>query len=280
MSLYNLIGQKYLVLAGKENSDNMSFYVGIFNGKANKNIILSNAYILIGCKDPYYKVANGEINCYLSKMSAPSSVTIEIQDVTMSSNIKDATYKQLLHNQKVISSEANFIHAEKYATYYKLHLANTSYGEVNNINGMPIVITSTHGKAQSGYFIDTNLHFHPCYIITFLYTHGVGESLHKAYEDAKNKILSYDKHKYNVYDYATYVVKTYPNVDEKIPVVELIELHNIITNSCSRGINAFLSSHLINIDGTLSMRQFLTLTEQAYAPEIIKSIVNKYGITI
>lgn len=261
-----------LVLAGEN-----TMYLGEYDGRNGDNICLLNVRCILYCKEPYYKVCSKGARCVLSSKLDSA----EIKDVERSVKLSDKVSNMLLANPVMHDSNVyDFDAGHKNELYKSLHLAKVNGTDIKNIQGHAVGTTLVKGKVAHGFVLNLMLSVYPCYTVTFGETTGVGNSLHSAYENAKMLVLGCKVHGFNGYDYAEYVVNKYPDVDKKVPVIELIELHNLITNSCSKGIRRFLMSYNINIDGTASMRTFLTLTKNAYAPEVIESIANRYGITI
>ena len=272
MATSDQIRKKFLVL-----TESKVMYFGEYDGHNGDNICLLNARCLLDCSEPFYKICSNGAFCLLSNMLNH----VEIKNVDKAIEISSRVYKVLNSNPVIHSSNVYVYNSSVKKDYYdKMCLTAINYVPITNIQGNIIGVTSRKGRAGSGFVVDITLKVYPCFTVTFGNITGIGESLHSAYENAKELVLNCKKSDFKGYDYAEYVVKKYPDVDAEIPVIELIELHNLITNSCSRGIRNFLKSYNINIDGTVSMRTFLALTKDAYAPEVIESIAKKYGITI
>lgn len=272
MAQSNQIGTKVLVLSGQN-----TMYFGEYDGRVGDNVRLLNVRAILCCKEPFYKVSSKGATCMLSQKLNSA----EIKDVERVVRLSDAVYSKLYSNPVLHTSNVyDFVLASKNSWYNLLHIAKANDQELKSIQGSAVAITLQKGKAGTGFVVGLTLDIHPCYTITFGETIGIGDSLHSAYENAKMLVLGCTTTNYRVHDYAEYVVKRYPDVDKKVPVIELIELHNIITGSCSKGIRSFCMQHSVNLDGTASVRHFLTLTKGAYQPEIIEAIAEKYGITI
>lgn len=152
--------------------------------------------------------------------------------------------------------------------------------EVISINKKAFALEQTHSNVNKGFLINPNLSASECYSITFGKSTAFGKTLKQAYESVKELILNTPISGVENIDYASAVVRKYPNVDAVIPVLELVELHHLITDSCSDGIREFCAKNNINLNGTATMRLFLTTVKDAEKPELIQSIAQKYGITI
>ena len=261
--------QKMLVLAGGV------YYAGEFDEQVGSNIVLTNAFVLI-CPAPFYKVVAGKAG---GLRGLPVS-SIEITDIEGKSKLREEVFFDIYNLPVYHESSYNYTTAEHNSWYKKLHIVKYAEYEIHNINGNAVAITQEHGRAKRGVALSPSLNKHDCYVITFGESFGIGDNLHDAYEDVKRVITSKTTHVQKGYDWAQFVVDRYPDVDALIPNLELLELHNIITNSCSSGIQTFAAQHGIDIDGSSSMRTFITLTKDSFGSDVIKSIADKYGITI
>lgn len=164
--------------------------------------------------------------------------------------------------------------------FTKIDFKSINGYDVANINGCACVVYQVHGRASMGALILNDMTLTPRRFITFGSTTAIGKDLHEAYENAKSQILNYEGKAHDKIDYATLVYERYPDIDAKVPVIELCELHNFITGSCTSGIREFLLSHNVNLNGTASMREFLYIVKDAYAPDKISKIAEKYGIKL
>lgn len=273
--MYMLQGEvvysKVLVLAG-----NKTLYIGDYSPSENKSrgsIVLHQARLILDWKGSFHTIAMGQCKgCSLTK----AIEKITVKDVEMTIKLSESVVSKLL------VLPVKFSNVTTALDYNTLHLASVLDHDVINISGNAVIITQQHGRAGFGYKINVYLSMIPCYTISYNNGEivGCGNNLHAAFDCAKNIVLNHTVHSPRNYDWAAYCVSKYPDVDAQIPVIELIDLHNFMTNSCNKGINEFCVSHQVNVRSTASMREFLTITKDAYASDVIESIANKYGITI
>ena len=135
------------------------------------------------------------------------------------------------------------------------------------IDGIQTIITNIMGSYAKGFILESDFNLKPCYIAKGkgLFTHG--NTLRKANEDLQNKIMQ------NL------------DIDEKIQIVigeyehgkrystrDFYKLHNFLTGSCEMGRSQFAKDHNIDLDGEMTMDEFIDLTEEAYGGCVIKQL--------
>lgn len=159
---------------------------------------------------------------------------------------------------------------------------NISYGDgsgiksLNNqdiyiVDGVPTIITALFDNFARGYILGKDLTLKPCYISKNGDIFAHGETLRKAvaamqdklYEDmpAEERIAAF----IGCHDYEG----TYNNTD-------LYDWHHRLTGSCEMGRQQFAIDHGIDLDGKMSIKEFIELTKNAYGGEIIKKLEKEY----
>ena len=69
----------------------------------------------------------------------------------------------------------------------------------------------------------------------------------------------------------------FPDVNKKYPVKDFYQWHHNLTGSCEMGRKAFARSHVIDIDNDMmTVKEFISLTENAYCGEVIKELKESY----
>ena len=147
--------------------------------------------------------------------------------------------------------------------------------EVYIIDGMQTIIYSVHGNIARGATINSDLTLADCYIAKYEDYFAHGETAKRAILDAQAKAYQ-DK---PIEERVDYVVKKYPDVDAPIERSALFSLHNFLTGSCLFGRKEFAKAHSLDPEhGTMTMREFIYLTKDAFGGDNIRQLADAYGI--
>lgn len=74
--------------------------------------------------------------------------------------------------------------------------------------------------------------------------------------------------------------EAYPDPDAPIPASELFQWHNTLTGSCHMGRTSFCKQHGVDLNGSYTVRYFLSLTRDAYGSSAIHDLARAYNITL
>ena len=166
------------------------------------------------------------------------------------------------------------------ADYKTMCLSRYLGYKVEDIEGYPVAIITEHGRFRKGLRINNDLSAEEGYGIFYGACSAFAETMHLAFDKVQALVLNYQIGYNEPKNFADFVLSRYPDVDAPIPCLELIMLHNKITNSCTDGIKEFCQSKGINLHKEYSMRYFLTVVKDAYSSDKIQLLADKYGITI
>ena len=144
------------------------------------------------------------------------------------------------------------------------------------IDGVQTAITAVHGNYSQGFTINNNSIKVPCYIARVDNSFAHGETLRQALEDATAKALQAKPLEERIAD----TVKAHPDPTEIIPNKELFTLHNILTGSCEFGRRQFCERNGIDLEGAMTMCQFMTITSNDYGNSAIRQLADAYGFKI
>ena len=143
--------------------------------------------------------------------------------------------------------------------------------DVYMIDGIPTIITSLRGDIAKGYILREDLSFEPCFVVKRggLFAHG--ETLRKAMEALRDKMFEDMPEEERI---AAFVEehewgKAYPNAD-------YFNWHHRLTGSCEMGRKAFVSRHEIDMDGSMTVEEFIALTKHDYGGDVIKALRKVY----
>ena len=144
-----------------------------------------------------------------------------------------------------------------------------------NIDGVPTAIESVHGNLAKGFSIQDNCIKVPCYVAKVDDCFAHGATAEEAYRDAQAKAFQNKP----IEERVKSVAEQHPDVDAKIANKELFAIHNMLTGSCEFGRRQFAEQHDIDVEhGSMTMREFCTLTKDAYGGENIRMLAKEYSI--
>lgn len=146
--------------------------------------------------------------------------------------------------------------------------------KVYYIDDTPTLIDSVVGNYAKGYIIKTDLNLTPCYIAKFEDCFAHGETLHKAFSDAMGKVFE----NLPIEERIEKFVAKHPDKNMVVDNTELFDWHNRLTGSCEMGRRTFADEHGIDVDnGSMTIAQFIALTENDYGSEIIRRLKERYN---
>ena len=149
--------------------------------------------------------------------------------------------------------------------------------EVYIIDNMQTIIYSVHGNIARGATINSDLSLADCYIAKCRDYFAHGETAKQAMADAQSKAWQNKP----IEDRIDLVVSKYPDVDAQIEHSTLFSLHNFLTGSCLFGRQEFAKSHSLDPNhGTMTMREFIHLTKNAYGGDNISQLADAYKIKL
>ena len=146
---------------------------------------------------------------------------------------------------------------------------------VYKVDNIPTIIESVKRNYAKGYTIRHNVELVPCYIAKVGNYFAHGETLKEAMQSAQEK---YDQNR-PIEERIADTIKKYPTLDTKVSHKELYDLHHTLTGSCKFGRDEFARAHNLDPDkGEMTMREFITLTKDAYGGNIITQLGIAYNI--
>ena len=127
-------------------------------------------------------------------------------------------------------------------------------------------------RILAGFTLDSDLTTTKCVVVKEGNTFAHGKDLHEAYEALREKMYddSTEDERLNAF------TEHFPEFEGKYPNTELFIWHHILTGSCLFGRKEFAKSRSIDLDDTMSIAEFITLTENAYNGRIIRRLKEKY----
>ena len=149
--------------------------------------------------------------------------------------------------------------------------------EVYRIDDMQTIIYSVHGNIARGATINSDLSLADCYIAKCRDYFAHGETAKQAMADAQSKAYQNKP----IEERIGYVIEKYPDVDVPIEHSALFSLHNFLTGSCLFGRKEFAKAHSLDpYQGTMTMREFINLTKDAFGGDNIRQLADAYKIKL
>lgn len=142
------------------------------------------------------------------------------------------------------------------------------------IDGIQTIIKSVHGNIAQGFILNGDLTLQPCYIVKEQNYFAHGDTLHDAFIALQEKLYynSTEEERIEVF------VKKFPNYDTSYSNRDLFDYHHVLTGSCRMGRESFCKDKSINLDGSTTVREFVSLTKDSYGAETIRKLPQAYGV--
>lgn len=142
------------------------------------------------------------------------------------------------------------------------------------VDEIQTIIKSVHGNIAQGFILHSDLTLHPCYIVkeNDKFAHGI--TLHDAFIALQEKLYDDSTEEERIEAF----IKKSPNYDTPYPNRDLFTYHHVLTGSCLMGRESFCKNKGINLDGSTTVREFVSLTKDSYGSETIRKLPHAYGV--
>ena len=155
-----------------------------------------------------------------------------------------------------------------------LDILEYNHKRLYNIDYILTIINSVHGNYAKGYVLKNDNTIVPCFIARCGNFFAHGETLKRALQDAMEK---YNDDKPLNERIAEFNEK-YPDDDTPIDGNELFSWHHILTGSCFFGRQQFCKEHHLDVNKKYTVREFISLTKNAYGKKAIQSLIESRNI--
>ena len=142
------------------------------------------------------------------------------------------------------------------------------------VDGLQTIIKSVHGNIAQGFILNSDLTLQPCYIVKENNKFAHGDTLHDAFTSLQEKLYDDSTEEERIEAF----IKKFPNYDTPYPNCDLFAYHHVLTGSCRMGRESFCKDKGINLDGSTTVREFVSLTKDSYGSEIIRRLPQAYGV--
>ena len=161
-----------------------------------------------------------------------------------------------------------------YGYFDNLGLKEVNGNIVYIIDDIPTIITSVRNNIAKGFIVKNDLQFEPCYVVKENNEFAHGDTLKDAFMSLQEKLYDDSTEEERIEAFK----KKFPEYDVKYNNRDLFVYHHVLTGSCRMGREAFVSNKGLSLDGKTSVREFVKLTQDAYGGDIIKKLLEAYGI--
>lgn len=145
---------------------------------------------------------------------------------------------------------------------------------VHLIDGIQTIIKSVRGNIAQGFILNSDLTLQPCYIVKEQNKFAHGDTLHDAFTSLQEKLYDGSTEEERIEAF----VKKFPNYDTPYSNSDLFAYHHVLTGSCRMGRESFCKDKGINLDGSTTVRDFVSLTKDSYGSETIRRLPQAYGV--
>lgn len=142
------------------------------------------------------------------------------------------------------------------------------------VDEIQTIIKSVRGNIAQGFILNRDLTLQPCYIVKEQNLFSHGETLHDAFIALQEKLYDDSTEEERIEAF----IKKFPNYDTPYPNRDLFTYHNVLTGSCRFGRESFCKDGGIDLDGSTTVREFVSLTKDSYGSETIRKLPHAYGV--
>ena len=139
--------------------------------------------------------------------------------------------------------------------------------KVYTVDGLPTTISHIHSNTAKGTIVNNDLTETPCYIVKEGKYFAHGKTLAEANAALQDKLFEdmpveeriaafWECHKKGV----------------KYPTKDFFEWHHKLTGSCLMGRQQFAKDHGVDLEGEMTVEEFIALTKNAFGGDIIKRL--------
>ena len=150
---------------------------------------------------------------------------------------------------------------------YGSNLKSINGKKIYMIDGITTTISHIHGNIAKGTIINRDLTETPCYIVKEGKYFAHGKTLAEAREGLQDKLF----YKMSVKERIAEFWKCHKK-GIKYPTKDFFEWHHKLTGSCLMGRQQFAKNHSVDLDGEMTVEEFIALTKNSFGGDIIKRL--------
>ena len=139
------------------------------------------------------------------------------------------------------------------------------------IDEVQTFIDKVRGNIAKGRILKSDLTTEPCFVVKQNNTFAHGKTLREAIEALREKLFDSmsEEERIEAFMSEHKLGVAYPNQD-------LYDWHHRLTGSCDMGRKAFAQDHGIDLNGAMTVEEFIELTKNAYGGSVIRNMAEKY----
>ena len=147
--------------------------------------------------------------------------------------------------------------------------------KVYYVNNQPIIIHSLHKDSLARIsIINNDLTLTEKYLARIDELFETGNDLHKAYKEVFWDSLM----EKSVDERIDIFIDLYPDPNVEILGYDFMKWHMVLANACLDGSLKYVERNNLSLDKNYSVKFLLKFVRKAFNPEVIKKILDKYGI--
>lgn len=135
------------------------------------------------------------------------------------------------------------------------------------VDGIATIISRIHGNAAKGTIVNNDLTETPCYIVKEGKYFAHGKTLTEAHAALQDKLFDRMSTEARIAEFWKCHKK-----GVKYPTKDFFEWHHKLTGSCLMGRQQFAKDHGVDLDGEMTVEEFIELTKNAFGGDIIKRL--------
>ncbi len=135
------------------------------------------------------------------------------------------------------------------------------------VDGIATTISHTHGNTAKGTIVNNDLTETPCYIVKEGRYFAHGETLAEANASLHDKLFEEMPTEERIAEFWECHKK-----GVKYPTKDFFEWHHKLTGSCLMGRQQFAKDHCVDLEGEMTVEEFIALTKNSFGGEIIKRL--------
>ena len=135
------------------------------------------------------------------------------------------------------------------------------------VDGIATTISHIHGNTAKGTIVNNDLTETPCFIVKEGKYFAHGKTLAEAHAALQDKL-------FNKMPIEKRIAKfwTCHKRGIKYPTKDFFEWHHKLTGSCLMGRQQFAKDHGVDLDGEMTVEEFIKLTKNSFGGDIIKRL--------
>jgi len=156
---------------------------------------------------------------------------------------------------------------------YLTHIRSLNGERVWNVDGVPTIIRQVSHGIVKGAIVQEDLSLVPCFVVKQGRVFAHGETLREAMNSLRDKLFEDMPEEERI---TAFLAEHKPDV--LYPNRDLYEWHHRLTGSCEMGRKEFMKAHGLDMDGAITVEEFIRLTRNAYGGDVIRRLEKRLEV--